>query len=802
MHTGKTIAVRALRFFICLGVALCFAVVSVWFDQRTLANDAPVGTYSEAVLQVTFSDQTDAVHANDLPALQQAAPEINSFYDQLSYRKLNFATKAARVKLGNTKAYYTSQCELDTTPTVLGRCTQLTSDAVAAEVLVDSHFFDGVDGVAILMAQQGRDFTTPPNDPGLGHEVQRSYLHEHPPLSPDLSFGPSHVQWASWVHEFGHQLQRAAELTMGGGWNGHPSGYRNGYDLMDSCYPCGQAPYGLLGPQFVNDNRGAFPGWLDASHVAVVSAPTGGVPVARTFVLAPLTPSVAPAVIQAVKIPIDASRYYMVNARARKGADTLVHPKYPTPTGIFQEGIQIELIDEQAEIPVTSCSGGGTGCVYQVSTPYPYPLWHSGQTLSDTARKIEIRTLDVVDGGYTVEIDRDVPVDSPDLFITPWHTPPMKTSESIDVWVDSSCNGYVVDGGELRYGRRTDGTVIGNGDDPCANHENRIYATVHNIGQAGSSPTTVTFYVTTPLGVGITGNWEKVGVASLPAVAPGSSAAVFVTWTPQVALSQRRIEDEHFQFHTCIKVVVDQDAGDPVTTNKTAQENIAYFEAVVDQGTSRRQLPKIDRTISLVNQHIDRAGLDYDPHRIYTLRAISHLPPGWKVELNGGKSDIFLKPNANIDIPVVITPAPAPAGQIYPMRVEAETYHWLTNPALPTTDPLYKHFSFGSVGDVEINAHTVYPTMLTLSAAAGSDVVTLSGALREPRPNVTIAIDITDSHSLTVTRLVKTDAAGDYRYDMKVPDNLRKSKLKVRSIWQGDMSYASAVSPLVSFTAP
>jgi hypothetical protein len=64
------------RFFICFGVTLCFAVFSMLFDQRVLANDAPVGTYTEALLKVTFSDQTDAVHAYDLTTLQLAAPEV------------------------------------------------------------------------------------------------------------------------------------------------------------------------------------------------------------------------------------------------------------------------------------------------------------------------------------------------------------------------------------------------------------------------------------------------------------------------------------------------------------------------------------------------------------------------------------------------------------------------------------------------------------------------------------------------------------------------------------------------------
>ena len=670
-------------------LALFVALVCPLFSPSARANDAPTGTFTEAILQVTFSDQTDAAHVYSVATLQQAATEINSFFSKLSYGKLNFVVKVARVEMKNTTAYYFGHCETDTSPVVEDRCTQFTQDAVAAEQLIDPHFFDGVGGVATLVSPHGKGqftWTTINVGPGAGQSVQRSYLQEFSPLTAPLAFGPSGVKWSGWAHEFGHQLQFAAALSMGGHWKGHPAGYHNGYDLMDSCYPCGQAPYGLLGPPFVNDNRGAFPAWLGSPHVAIVPIPTGS-PIGQTFVLPPLTPGVTTPIVQAVKVPIDGQRYYMVNARARQGADTLPHPNYPTTTGIYDEGVQIELIDEAADPPVTFCSGGGQGCVYRVTTgPYPYPLWHPGQTLSDSAKQIDIRTLATVNGGYTVEIDRKVPSGVPDLFITPWLTPPMNTYETVDIWVDSSCNGYEDQGGELRYGRLADGTVIGSGDDPCINHENRIYATVHNIGQIASSPTTVVFEATQPLGVGVTGNWETVNSTPLPAVAPGASATVYVTWTPRATLSPSDIDNSHFAFHSCVRATITQDAGDVVTTNKTAQENIDYFESVVSR-TPGRGPPIIRRSISLRNQYNDRPGLEFDPHRMYTLRATSHLPQDWTSALNRGKSEVFLEPNATIQIPVDIAPRNRPAGEIYSFRVEAYTYSWLTNPALPTTDP-------------------------------------------------------------------------------------------------------------------
>ena len=77
----------------------------------------------------------------------------------------------------------------------------------------------------------------------------------------------------------------------------------------------------------------------------------------------------------------------------------------------------------------------------------------------------------------------------------------MNTSETVDIWIDSSCNGYEFPGTgrldpyflrgnplALRYGRRSSPkpsqrTVIGNGDDLCVNHENRLYAEIDNGGR-------------------------------------------------------------------------------------------------------------------------------------------------------------------------------------------------------------------------------------------------------------------------------------------------------------------------------
>jgi hypothetical protein len=74
-------------------------------------------------------------------------------------------------------------------------------------------------------------------------------------------------------------------------------------------------------------------------------------------------------------------------------------------------------------------------------------------------------------------------------------------------------------------------------------------------------------------------------------------------------------------------------------------------------------------------------------------------------------------------------------------RPAAQALVRLTNPLLPATDPLCKHFAVGSVGGVERNAYTVYTTTDAERRAYPNVVVVR--ALRDSRPNITVAVDVT-----------------------------------------------------------
>jgi hypothetical protein len=76
--------------------------------ESPIAASAPSGAYSEAVVQVVFSDETDSEHPLSVTDLDNTGPELNKYFSDLSYGKLNFQTSFIRLHLPKTWASYGS----------------------------------------------------------------------------------------------------------------------------------------------------------------------------------------------------------------------------------------------------------------------------------------------------------------------------------------------------------------------------------------------------------------------------------------------------------------------------------------------------------------------------------------------------------------------------------------------------------------------------------------------------------------------------------------------------------------------
>jgi hypothetical protein len=758
---------------------------------------ARTGTYRVALLHVTYSNTTASYSAAQL---KQAADEIHAYFTNLSYGQLDMEVVPVEVKLSNTKEFYFNPCQM--APQEMRNPCPPTLIEDAAQAAASGGFnFGNIDGISVLSTFCAGDWTNGPiaiSRPGINGTFQRSYDFECSAPPP----GPSGVLWGGWAHEFGHQLQLSDGVNIGGWGNGgHPSGYNSGYDQMDSCYPCDSSAYGLLGPPIMNGSEKVFSGWLPTAHVAIVNAPSPG----TTVVLTPLEENfTATQANQAIQIPISPGVYYLVEARRRLLADSLQNSGQP-PQGIYDEGVHIVEIEETRDPPMKVVNACDTtvqgGCVYQQSDarfgncnpparpPYcwPYALWHVGDVFSDPANSIQIQVDSVVGNGFAVTVTRGVPPGHPNMFIVPWLTPPMNTYETVDIWVDSSCNGYESDVGPsgLRYGRRADGTVIGNGDDPCANHENRIYAHVRNIGDAPASNVVVRFQVSDPLGVGVTGSWTQIGQVTIPSLAAGDAKDVFVLWTPAVNLSAQQITNGQFRFHSCVQVIIDPAPGEIITSDNQAQENFDNFDAVLGPGKKYGPIHG-----QFFVHHPDKGDLE-----TYYLNVKSELPKGWVYSVANGRQALTLRPGQTVQVPVDIqVPPGTPIGQSFFLSAQAVRLATMTNSAMPPSWHMnMTHRGIVQVGGVALAARTVMRDSLSLAVKLDSiGNIVATGAL-SPGLGTLVAVDFTDAQGSIFTRLAKTDQAG--KFQCTFASWLRDARWNVRALWQGDLTHASVVSP-------
>lgn len=142
---------------------------------------------------------------------------------------------------------------------------------------------------------------------------------------------------------------------------------------------------------------------------------------------------------------------------------------------------------------------------------------------------------------------------------------PMDSSfDAADVWVDSPVNGY-----DAYVSARTpDGAPTGSGDPLLPTVTHRVYARVHNFGEARASNLTVNFYARQPASLGDGGVWPLIGtLQGFGPIQPRSFRDAFVEWTPATDLP------------ASIKVVIEPLSGEASTTNNSVIESNSFLIA-------------------------------------------------------------------------------------------------------------------------------------------------------------------------------------------------------------------------------
>ena len=341
--------------------------------------------------------------------------------------------------------------------------------------------------------------------------------------------------WGIAAHEMGHSF---------GLYHTHLD-YNSDYSLMANGIPSDLNVY--------SQSIEPATGWFDTSlNQEIVHSGDDGM-----FYLRSRSADVS-GQLQSLKIEISSDKYYLVEAVKQWSEDAWV----------ADEGVLIYMVGGPFEHP---------------NDDYHSPtdtLWQVGEIFYDNFHHIFINVTSIGEDGFSMYVSNNVGV--PDPKITKWGSPEGSPPpyESPDIWVDSFANGYYV------YRHTDNGQPIGNGDEPWANHENRLYARIHNVGDANAYDVTVRFYFRHPISAG-NPNWDLIGEALLEIVPARGYNVAMVPWTPEIEVSPG--ESGLVAVHGCIRVVIEPYPGEATGLNNMAQENIVHFEVTAENGAPLAQ---------------------------------------------------------------------------------------------------------------------------------------------------------------------------------------------------------------------
>ncbi len=675
--------------------------------RAVASDDAGITTrYTQAQVQTLFDSQ------------------LNTLWKNTSYNTISInATATSLVTLPQNRSAY-----LGSGGSSLGNLNLALNDAIAAASGLGLDY-TGVKAVMVLMGLPAGSFffrgveNTIMLPIGAGGSLV---------ASPAALFAENRTEaepyvWGRWAHEIGHAFQS--------GGPAHPSNYNNEFELMDDLYP------GQTG-MFEKYIPTGFPGWMPAGKYTVIPITPPGTQCGGTVFIAAeeLSPGAVVAQ-QALVAQLSAGLYYMVSVRKKMNGDEL----YPIP----DEGVLIERVVVGADPWVTVQGKGGNRDV----------LWKDGDTFS-SPENIQFIIASTVDPNvYRVTV-RCQNTGQPDAFLTPWLTPPLNTYETTDIWIDSNCNGF----GTFQYGTYIpsgDSTPVGNGngDNPCSNHVNRVYARIRNIGTQPANNVVVNFEVTDPLGVGVAGasGWAAIGTATsatfpgLTSIPVGGYTDVYVNWTPSIASPPTG----DFDFHSCIRVRINQvtsPSTEFTTANNMAQENVAQFYSPPASGGAGAP---INQVIHLIN---DSSIVT----KTYSLFWTHDLPPDWTLDVNSNQTEIVLPPSGVRDLPVKVIPnGVRTAGQVFHIHVAANYSRLLVN-TLNGTD----HVENPLLGGVNFQIRIADPSRLSIQPSRSRDGVRVKGQVTPADPQGrgrNVMVDLLDGMGrIFISQLATTDGMGNF----------------------------------------
>ncbi|MBI3951712.1 MAG: HYR domain-containing protein [Acidobacteria bacterium] len=350
-----------------------------------------------------------------------------------------------------------------------------------------------------------------------------------------------------------------------------------------------------------------------------------------------------------------------------------------------------------------------------------------------------------------------------------------ETLDAPDVWVDSQANGFDT----YVLGQGPSGTPKELGDPLVPGVVYRVYARVHNFGDAYPPILTLRFFVRQPIRFGGEEGWRLIGtLESFGPVVPHSFRDGYVEWTPASAEPvQIKVEIEPLMDETQLanNSVIDTSF---FLDQPTRDERMAFTLTVRNSSRSPVNV-SFEATVIPNNQEAD---------------TVQNVADAWQVTFT--PASFRLRPNATEDVLAVVNPPPCSAIVGVRIRVVIRGL------------PLASGFSF--------RPRPYRGTQLTLNCPPGEEegfngvrLYHFTGTLAEltcpqnsliPIPNKKIDLERDYNHLGRLPGL-GTDLDGNFEiivYDrfQGVPGERDES---VKAIWIGDVDYPRAESPVCTF---
>lgn len=382
-----------------------------------------------------------------------------------------------------------------------------------------------------------------------------------------------------------------------------------------------------------------------------------------------------------------------------------------------------------------------------------------GDEVIDAARQLRLTVVDKSADrplAYHIRLEWNQPVaDDPagtfDLSIAPWTT---DTYTSIDVWVDSPRNNPSPTTAvyEFHQDNPPDNTIPRLvGDRPWVHHENNIYARIHNTGVSDARDVYVSFYTTTPPGIGDNGSWVLRETKHVDTVAHNSDVRLTSVWIPSVGE------------HTCIKVDIATQIGEVSVGNNRAQENVAIFDSA---GASSHEPVEF---LAMVRNPF--------PAWRLVLVQVRGLPAGWYCVVD--HAWLWVPPSSERPLDVVIwTIKDTAAERHQELKVDP-----LALPRIEGwTNQMHR---IRRIGGTTVAVHANRKVAVEWRAghrkAVHGKPMEISGCLIPPLPDVGVVVEVTDPTGSTVVVSGVTGANGCFtvRYPSDTGSPSRSGRYRV-----------------------